>query len=56
MEVLQDYDGEWDYYRHAPIFWNDSGALVVELAGENSIVVTADPAAGGASDVILEYT
>ena len=49
MEVLQDYDGEWDYYRHAPIFWNDGSALVVELAGESSIVVTADPAAGGAS-------
>ena len=42
METLQDYDGEWDYYRHAPIFWNADSALVVELAGESSIVVTAD--------------
>ena len=44
METLQDYDGEWDYYRHAPIFWNADSALVVELAGESSIVVTADSA------------
>lgn len=44
VETLQDYDGEWDYYRHAPIFWNADSALVVELAGESSIVVTADPA------------
>lgn len=50
VETLQDYDGEWDYYRHAPIFWNDGSALVVELAGESSIVVTADPAAGSASE------
>ena len=49
METLQDYDGEWDYYRHAPIFWNDDSALVVELAGESSIVVTADSAGGNAS-------
>ena len=50
VETLQDYDGEWDYYRHAPIFWNDGSALVVELAGESGIVVTADPAAGSASE------
>ncbi len=50
VEVLQDYDGEWDYYRHAPIFWNDSSALVVELTGESSVVVTADSADGGASE------
>ncbi|MBQ9004160.1 MAG: isopeptide-forming domain-containing fimbrial protein [Eggerthellaceae bacterium] len=50
VETLQDYDGEWDYYRHAPIFWNADNALVVELAGENSIVVTADPADGSASE------
>ena len=43
METLQDYDGEWDYYRHAPIFWNAESELVVELDGESSIVVTADP-------------
>ena len=50
VEVLQDYDGEWDYYRHAPIFWNADSALVVELAGESSIVVTADSAGGSASE------
>lgn len=50
MEILQDYDGEWDYYRHAPIFWNDGSALVIELAGESSIVVTADPADVSASE------
>lgn len=44
VKTLQDYGGEWDYYRHAPIFWNADSALVVELAGESSIVVTADPA------------
>ena len=49
VETLQDYDGEWDYYRHAPIFWNDGSALVVELEGESSIVVTADSAGGNAS-------
>ncbi len=46
VETLQDYDGEWDYYRHAPIFWNADSELVIELGGENSIVVTADPADG----------
>ena len=50
METLQDYDGEWDYYRHAPIFWNADSALVVELAGESSIVVTADSTGGNASE------
>ncbi len=50
VETLQDYDGEWDYYRHAPIFWNADSALVVELAGESSIVVTADSAGGNASE------
>ena len=50
METLQDYDGEWDYYRHAPIFWNADSALVVELAGESSIVVTADSTDGNASE------
>ncbi len=45
-ETLQDYDGEWDYYRYAPIFWNADSALVVELEGESSVVVTADPAGG----------
>ena len=50
VETLQDYDGEWDYYRHAPIFWNSGAQLVVELAGENNIVVTADPADGSASE------
>ena len=49
-ETLQDYDGEWDYFRHAPIFWNDDSALVVELEGENSIVVTADSAGGGSEE------
>ena len=46
VETLQDYDGEWDYYRHAPIFWNAESELVVELDDESSIVVTADPAGG----------
>jgi hypothetical protein len=50
VETLQDYDGEWDYYRHAPIFWNADSALVVELAGESSIVVTPDPSDGNASE------
>ena len=49
METLQDYDGEWDYYRHAPIFWNSGSALVVELEGESSIVV-ADSAVDDASE------
>ncbi len=50
VETLQDYDGEWDYYRHAPIFWDADSALVVELAGESSIDVTADSADGNASE------
>ena len=49
-ETLQDYDGEWDYYRHAPIFWNAGSALVVELAGKSNVVVTADPASSNASE------
>lgn len=49
METLQDYDGEWDYYRHAPIFWNSGSALVVELEGESSIAA-ADSAIGDASE------
>ena len=49
VEILQDYDGEWDYYRHAPIFWSAGDELVIELAGDNSIAVTADSADGSAS-------
>lgn len=54
METLQDYDGEWDYYRHAPIFWNADSALVIELAGENSIVVTANSVSGASEDSAAE--
>jgi hypothetical protein len=50
LETLEDYDGEWEYYRHAPIFWNDNGELVVGLTGENSVVVTADTADGNATE------
>ncbi len=49
-ETLEDYDGEWEYYRHAPIFWNDDGELVVGLTGENSVVVTADTADANATE------
>ena len=54
VEPLKDYDGDWDYFRHAPIFWNSGSALVVELAGENSIVVTADSVSGASEDSAAE--
>ncbi len=45
-----DEDDDY-YYRHSPIYWNDEeSALIVELEGENSVIVAGSPLHGDIMD------
>ena len=42
-ETQIDKEGDWELYRHAPIFWNSSDGLVIALKGENNVIVMTSP-------------